>query len=138
MVREYIRRRVERPGSPVNPSIEGRDLLTPRIERLRYSLSERKAFQGRWPPTDEDIAKADKASDVTFTEHIAYQDTQAWAHASGLISYQEAQIIYQALGEVGSESNGGWAEGTDTATKVTVTKVIGELLGVKIKQKRGY
>lgn len=137
MVRAYTRRRF---GAPVNPSVEGRDLLTPRIERLRYALLDKVGVgtKAGVSITDEDIAKADKASDVTFTEHIAYQDTQAWAHASGLISYQEAQIIYQALGEVGSESNGGWAEGTDTATKVTVTKVIGELLGMKIKQKRGY
>ena len=65
---------------------------------------------------------------VTFDEHFAYQNAQARAHASGLLTPEEAQIIYMALGEVGSEANGGWASETDTTTKVVVTRLVGELL----------
>jgi len=65
---------------------------------------------------------------VTFGEHFAYQNAQARAHVSGKLSTDEAQIIYIALGEVGSQDNGGWASGTDLATKVVVTLTIGQLI----------
>lgn len=73
-------------------------------------------------------ADLDAAMAVTFTEHYAFQDAQARAHASAKLTTDEAQIIYGALGEVGSVANGGWAAGTDLATKVTVTRLMGELL----------
>lgn len=66
---------------------------------------------------------------VEFDEHFAYQEAQARAHVMGKITPEEATIIYNALGEVGSESNGGWAKDTDLVTKVVVTKIIGELIG---------
>lgn len=72
--------------------------------------------------------KLDATLAVEFDEHFAYQQAQARAHVSGLISTDEAQVIYTALGEVGSADNGGWAAGTDTATKVVVTLAMGELI----------
>lgn len=66
--------------------------------------------------------------DVTFEEHFAYQQAQARAHTMGKITTDEAQVIYIALGEVGSASNGGWAAETDLPTKVAVTLAMGELL----------
>lgn len=62
-------------------------------------------------------------------EHAAYQNEQARAFAIGVLSHDEAMVCYAALGENPSAANGGWACGTDLATKVVVTKVIGELLG---------
>lgn len=62
-----------------------------------------------------------------FEEHFQYQEWQARAHASGRLATEEAQLVYAALGEVGCEANGGWASGTDTATKVAVTMLMGEL-----------
>jgi hypothetical protein len=76
---------------------------------------------------DDKRTGLDKAMDVDFGEHFAYQETQARAHVSGKITADEAQIIYAALGETPSEN--GWTEGTDLATKVVVTKIIAELLG---------
>ena len=67
---------------------------------------------------------------LEFSEHFQYQEKQAQAHASGKLSTEEANILYVALGEIGADSNGGWAEGTNLATKIVVTMVIGELLGV--------
>jgi hypothetical protein len=61
-------------------------------------------------------------------EHFAYQEAQARAHASGLLTTDEAMIVYRALGEVGSASNGGWAADTDLPTKVSVTLLMGELV----------
>jgi hypothetical protein len=69
---------------------------------------------------------------VDFQEHFQYQEQQARAHAMGKISTEDAQVIYNALGEVGSSSNGGWAADTDLATKVVVTQAIGQLLGMTL------
>jgi hypothetical protein len=74
------------------------------------------------------VSALDAGMAVSFDEHFAFQNTQARAHAEGKISTGEAQIVYIALGEVGSGENGGWAPGTSTATKVVVTKLMGELL----------
>lgn len=74
------------------------------------------------------VAKLDAEMAVEFDEHFAFQNAQARAHAMGKITTDEAQVIYIALGEVGSASNGGWASQTDTATKVAVTLAMGELL----------
>lgn len=81
---------------------------------------------------DEKRAEVDATFAVSFEEHFAFQQTQAEAHASGILTPEEAQIVYIALGEVGSDSNGGWAEGTSTATKYVVSKLISELLGRKL------
>ena len=70
----------------------------------------------------------DREMDVTFEEHFAYQQAQARAHVSQKLTTEEAQIIYVALGEVGSSENGGWAAETDLPTKVAVTLAMGELL----------
>lgn len=79
--------------------------------------------------SDEDRAKLGRDMAVTFEEHFAYQQAQARAHATGRITADEAQVIYIALGEVGSTTNGGWAADTDLPTKVAVTLAMGELLG---------
>jgi hypothetical protein len=73
---------------------------------------------------------------LDFDEHFAYQQAQARAHAEGVLTTDEAQIVYVALGEVGSPSNGGWATGTDTATKAVVTQLIGQLLAGRLKAAR--
>jgi hypothetical protein len=78
------------------------------------------------PQDRRDALDADMA--ITPGEHFSFQETQARAHASGDLSLDEAQIVYIALGEGGSAANGGWAEGTDLATKVTVTMLVTELM----------
>lgn len=70
----------------------------------------------------------DAAMAVDFEEHFAYQELQARSHLEGTLTTDEATIVYVALGEVGSPSNGGWASGTDLATKVVVTRLMAELL----------
>jgi hypothetical protein len=83
----------------------------------------------RYDALDADAqAELDATMAVAFDEHFAYQQQQARAHASGTLTTDEAQVVYVALGEVGSTANGGWAAGTDTPTKVAVTMLMGELL----------
>lgn len=87
------------------------------------------AVQERIDAADaETMSKLDDEMAVSFEEHFAFQSAQARAHAMGKLTTDEAQVIYVALGEVGSPSNGGWASGTDLATKVTVTMLMPKLL----------
>lgn len=99
----------------MNRVTEHIEKLRPRVEAL----------------TEEQRTGLDGSLAVAFDEHFAYQQAQAHAHAMGKLSPDEAQVIYVALGEVASATNGGWAANTDLATKVTVTKIVGELLGVR-------
>ena len=77
-------------------------------------------------------ADLDEGMAVTFDDHFRFQSMQAEAHAGGILATDAAQVVYVALGEVGSASNGGWAARTDTATKVVVTQLMGELLAQKL------
>lgn len=79
---------------------------------------------------EEKVLKLEENCKIDFRDHFAYQQAQAQAHAGGKLSTGEAMILYQSLGEVWSEGNGGWKKGTPLATKIVVTQVIGELLGV--------
>lgn len=63
---------------------------------------------------------------LSFEDFQGYQNAQALAHATGLISAEEAQIVYTALG--GEVFHPDWAKGTSLATKMVVTQLIGELL----------
>ena len=76
----------------------------------------------RLPDLDEDKLA------ITFREHFGYQTAQSTAHASGKLTLEEAQICYIALGEGFNTGNGGWASGVDKATKIVVTRVMGELI----------
>jgi len=78
------------------------------------------------------VERLEKGNVLDSFEHAQYQNQQARAHATGRLTTEEAQVLYIALGEVGNPSNGGWATGTDLATKLVVTMVIGELLGARV------
>lgn len=65
-------------------------------------------------------------------DHFRFQQLQSQAHAMGNLTTDEAQIVYLALGESGSGSNGGWSAAADTATKFVVTQLMGELLAKKL------
>jgi len=137
-VREHKRRTEGSPEYVRREPYRGADRLSPKIAELREALDKRVGAYGSKkgvPISEAEYQRMEDASRLDFTEHAAYQDTQAWAHASGIISYEEAQLIYQALGEVGDEANGGWAPHTDLATKVIVTQIVSELLGIKIRMK---
>ena len=108
------------------------------IAELREALDKRVGAYGSKkgvPISEAEYQRMENATRLDFTEHAAYQDTQSWAYSSGLISIDEAQTIYMALGEVGDETNGGWAPHTDLATKIIVTKITQEVLGIKIRMK---
>jgi hypothetical protein len=76
--------------------------------------------------------RVDDGMAINGMEHFKFQEMQAESHATGMLTPEAAQIVYVSLGEVGSQKNGGWAAGTDTATKVIVTQLMGELLSLKL------
>ena len=78
----------------------------------------------------ETVAKLDADMDITFEEHFRFQTKQAHSHAAGILTTEEATVIYRALGESMSAKNGGWQPGVSTATKVTITKIMAELFGL--------
>jgi hypothetical protein len=98
--------------------------LTKAIATVQAQIDERLDAAG--------IAKLDETLGVTFEEHFKFQQLQSQAHVTGKLTTDEAQIVYVALGEVGSTKNGGWAAGTTLATKVVVTQLMGELLQQKL------
>ena len=103
------------------------------MNRVALAVDRVKAAAEERGLSSEELAKLDGEMAVSFEEHFRYQQSQAEAHASGKLSTDEAQIVYVALGEVGSSKNGGWAAGTDVFTKVAVTMLMGELLAARVR-----
>jgi hypothetical protein len=82
--------------------------------------------------TPEKLAAFDASQSLELWESAKYRDMNAHAFARGLLTLDEANLIYNALGREGFPSgNGGWSKGTDTAMKVTITSLMGQLMGVK-------
>lgn len=98
--------------------------LTVAIEKVQAQIDAKLDEAGR--------KGLDEAMDVSFEEHFKFQQLQSQAHAMQNLTTDEAQIVYIALGGVGSPSNGGWAADTSLATKVVVTQLMGELLAKKL------
>lgn len=61
--------------------------------------------------------------ELTLEEVFAYQNAKTRAMLNGIITQEEAQLIYAAIGEGGS-----WPKRTDLATKVIVTLALEEIL----------
>jgi hypothetical protein len=83
--------------------------------------------------SEERRAAVESRLALQFDEHFVMQQNQAEACASGLLTTEEALIVYGALGKTFSrDDNGGWAAGTGLATKVVVTQLMSELLAAKL------
>lgn len=93
-------------------------------------------IQARFALLDEDVARDvdAKATIDDAQEHFSYQQAQSQAHASGVISTEDAQIVYMALGETyaGEDSNGGWQPHVSTAAKVAILKLMEELISLRL------
>jgi hypothetical protein len=112
--------------------------IAERIARYRDNLSRRVRMDNGQPlPANLDLTAFERTLDNTPFEHVAYQNAQARAHATGTLTTAEAQTVYIALGEAPSAS--GWAAGTDLATKLVVTELMAELVGrsVALRRRRG-
>lgn len=96
------------------------------IERNRKAIAARVRLDNGQPlPADLDLDAFERGLDNTFEEHFAYQTLQSQAFAMQGIDVTTAQVIYTALGEAPAAN--GWASGTDLATKLVVTQVLGTI-----------
>jgi hypothetical protein len=84
----------------------------------------------------EKVMSISKTTVITFEDHFQFQQLQASFHASGMLTPDAAQVVYIALGENFTETNGGWGKGTKLATKIAVMKLMEELLNVRVIQAR--
>lgn len=78
--------------------------------------------------SSDKLKELDAGMALSSYDHFVFQEMQASAHAQGLLSTEAARIVYVALGE-----GANWAAKTDTATKVIVTQLMGELLDIRVK-----
>jgi hypothetical protein len=98
-------------------------------ETVRAAIRSGQKADGTGPVGD--LEKLDRDMAITPVELFAFQQAQAKAHATGVLSTEEAMTVYAALGgDYGSSpANGGWGEDADLAIKVTVTTLMGQLVG---------
>ena len=70
---------------------------------------------------------------LSFEEFFAFQTAQSQAFASGRLTEDEAQLIYNSLGgEIHSSEEDGWPKETSLATKLVITQVCAELMGIGV------
>lgn len=82
--------------------------------------------------TPEKLQNFSDAMDLDSFEFFAFQQAQAQAHVSGKLTTDEAQTVYIALGgEVQSGDPSGWPATTPLAMRVTITNLMGQLVGVR-------
>jgi hypothetical protein len=72
---------------------------------------------------------------LSMDEFVQFQNMQASAHAQGIITTEEAQTVYIALG--GECFNPDWPEGTSLGTKTAITQLMLELIERRVKGRRG-
>jgi len=88
-------------------------------------------YQGKLDDMDASkVREFESTMDLAFDEHFAFQNAQSQAFAGGHLTLDEAQILYIGLGEIHSQSNGGWPANTSLATKAVITMACAELMGI--------
>lgn len=100
-------------------------------EKVREAIRSGQKADGTGPVGD--LGKLERDLAISPVELFAFQQAQARAHATGKLTTDEAHTVYAALGgDYGSSSaNGGWGEDADLALKVTVTNLMGQLMGAR-------
>jgi hypothetical protein len=93
------------------------------IERRRKVLIKEKGA------AKEVLDKLHKDLDLSFEEYVVFQDTKSLAQMHGKITLEEAQTIYNYLGESGPDN----FNKQPLEVKVVLTMMFQELMGWKIK-----
>lgn len=73
------------------------------------------------------IQRLTATCDITINELVKYQELQSQAAASGVLSTDEAMIVYRGLGKSGQ-----WPKRTDLASKLVITQLMLELLQAQV------
>jgi hypothetical protein len=83
-----------------------------------------------------DLEKVDANFDLIFEEHFKWQEIKSEAVLYNIISVEVGQLIYVALGNSLSATNGGWNKDVTTARKQAITQLMSELITQLIKARR--
>ena len=82
--------------------------------------------------TRKQIDDTATALDMDIEEHAMFQNIKSLAVAQNLLTLDEGQMVYVALGEVVTVFNG-----QDVGTKAVLTGLLKELLASRIKERSG-
>lgn len=101
-----------------------------RIEEKVLAYEKRIASSGRTPA---ELADLNLKMANSFSDHAQFQELKSHAQMQGILTLDEAMTVYSILGEFPTKD--GWASGASLAQKITVSQLMGELLGVTAKGK---
>jgi hypothetical protein len=74
---------------------------------------------------EADLGKAASACALTPVDVATFNETRAWAQASGVLSHDESVSLWAILGP------GGWREDATLAGKIALMKTMQELLSAR-------
>ena len=97
------------------------------IDRMKAQIEERIALG---MTTRERVARTGRDLDLTATEHARFQELKSVAFASGVLSLEEAQLLFRLLGASPASFNK-----RDVATKAVLTQTFQELLQAQMAAK---
>jgi len=83
--------------------------------------------------TQEEIDKSHKGLDMRLDEYCMFQNLKSESWLNKILNLNEANYIYGLLGETPDTFNS-----QPIQVKVVLTQLYNELLGIKIRLKRGY
>ena len=102
-----------------------------RVQRAIDAMQNRLDAMNGITLTGQSFRELEALQDLEHSEWFAYQQKQAEAHASGRLTADEALTVYNLLGgESYNGKRGGWSAGASLAAKLTVVRLIGELVGL--------
>jgi hypothetical protein len=96
------------------------------IDRMEKQLAERVATGLTTQPK---LDETSKKLDLPWDEYVRFQELKSLASIEGKLTLDEAQTIYEYLGESGPDQ----FNAQPVHVKVILTKIFAELLGAKIK-----
>lgn len=101
------------------------DRILASIARRRVEI---KAMVEAGKLDDERVEALRGALDMDLSEFARFQELKSLAMMEGILTEEEAQTVFRLLGGVPAVFNA-----QDCATKAVLTKLFGELLGLKIQ-----
>jgi len=109
--------------------------MTPK-NRLQERISSIQARIDGGDIPQEKLDELEKNLSTSTSDLIEYQNVQALAHASGKISFEEADMVFNLLGR-NAPSQEKW-DRLSMAERVALTQMMAELLDWRVKQAPGW
>lgn len=101
---------------------ERTDLLFGEENRIATAIeSTREHLAGVAP---EQLVHAEETATIDVAMLAWLQENKGQMQLDGTLTLDEALTVYAAIGELPNPDNGGWAEGTDLATKIVILHLV--------------